>query len=58
MIMDKPIEINKVKVRPTHLAQSCPVCNGHGTLQYGSKICPGCEGKAYILIPAEEVKNG
>jgi DnaJ-class molecular chaperone len=50
--------IDKIKVKPTHLGQTCPVCNGFGTLQYGKKICHGCEGKGYILIPVEEVKHG
>jgi DnaJ-class molecular chaperone len=51
------IQIEKVKVRPTHIAQVCPVCNGFGTLKYGSKGCHACSGKGYILIPAEEIKT-
>ena len=55
--MDKPIKIDKIKVKPTHLAQTCPVCNSFGTLKYGTVKCHACEGKGYILIPAEEVKD-
>lgn len=43
------------KVKPTHVGQKCPVCNGFGTLQYGKVQCHACEGKGYILIPAVEV---
>lgn len=55
-----PREENKIiveKVRAKYIAQTCPVCNGFGTLKYGAKVCQGCEGKGYILIPAEEVKE-
>jgi RecJ-like exonuclease len=51
----KAITIDKIKVKPTHLGQTCPVCNGFGTLRNGTKTCQGCGGKGYILIPAEEV---
>ena len=51
------ITVEKVKVRPTHVAQICPVCNGFGTLKYGSKSCQACDRKGYILIPCEEVKT-
>ena len=36
---------------PLVVAQKCPVCNGYGTLKYGSLVCHGCSGKGYILIP-------
>jgi len=49
--------VDKVKVKPTHLAQVCPVCNGFGTLKHGTKKCQGCDGKGYIFIPAEEVSK-
>jgi len=51
------IQIEKVKVKPTHVAQVCPVCNGFGSLKYGTKTCQACSGKGYILIPAEEIKT-
>ena len=34
-----------------YYAQLCPVCNGFGTLKYGSKTCQGCEGKGYVVVP-------
>ena len=49
--------IKVLKIKATHLAQTCPVCNGFGTLRHGSKMCQGCAGKGYILIPAEEIKE-
>jgi len=36
------------------VAQKCPVCNGFGTLKYGSLTCHGCEGKGYVLVPNED----
>lgn len=39
---------------PAAIAQRCPVCNGFGTLKYGTLICQGCEGKGYVLIPAKK----
>lgn len=41
-------------------AEKCPVCNGFGTLKYGSKVCQACTGKGYILVPntLKEVDNG
>ncbi|HWY79103.1 MAG TPA: hypothetical protein VNW29_01975 [Candidatus Sulfotelmatobacter sp.] len=55
---EKPItSIDRIKIIPTHVAQSCPVCNSWGTLRYGKVTCHACDGKGYILIPAEEVKK-
>ena len=51
------ITIEKIKVKPTHVAQICPVCNGFGTLKYGAKTCQACEGRGYILIPCEAVST-
>lgn len=42
------------KFIPQKLAQRCPVCNGYGTLKYGSKTCQACEGKGYVLVPAAQ----
>ena len=51
---EKPlINIENKKIRATSIAQRCPVCNGFGTLNYGAKTCQACEGKGYILVPAE-----
>lgn len=41
------------KFIPAKIAQLCPVCNGFGTLKYGSKVCQACDGKGYILVPAK-----
>jgi len=35
---------------PWVIAQRCPVCNGFGTLKYGTLVCNACNGKGYILI--------
>lgn len=59
--MDNPqqkLNIKVQKIRPKFVAQVCPTCHGFGTLKFGSKICNGCEGKTWILVPAEEAKNG
>lgn len=49
------LEITKIK--PRYFAQMCPVCNGFGTLRYGTKECQGCIGKGYVLVPTGE-KDG
>jgi len=38
---------------PKFVAQTCPVCNGFGTLKYGTKICQACKGRGYIVINNE-----
>ena len=38
------------KTQTSLTAQKCPVCNGFGTLKYGSLICHGCKGKGYVVI--------
>lgn len=52
--------IEDIKGVPAYTPVKCVVCNGFGTLAYGRKVCPACEGKAYILIPnkIEGVGNG
>ena len=32
-------------------AEKCPVCNGHGSVNYGKLICRACNGKCFIIIP-------
>lgn len=57
--MDKPQhKVKVIQVKVKHLPIECPVCHGFGTLKYGSKVCQACKGKGYVLVPAEEVKNG
>ena len=41
-------------VTPKQIPVKCPVCNGFGTLRYGSVVCHGCQGKGYVLV---DVKN-
>ncbi len=43
------------KIKPSQVGQKCPVCSGFGTLKYGTLMCHGCDGKGFILVPAEEV---
>jgi len=40
-------------LRSTHIAQKCPVCNGFGSLKWGSITCHGCRGKGYVLLPVD-----
>ncbi len=59
---DLPVTIDKIKMRATHLAQVCPVCNGWTTVKHGALQCGACKdtdgvSRGYILIPAEEVKS-
>jgi len=42
---------NKLTINPKYYAQQCPVCNGFGTLRHGTKVCQGCDGRGYILVP-------
>lgn len=37
--------------RPERIAQRCPVCNGWGTVKSGTKVCGGCNGRCYIIVP-------
>ena len=58
--MDKPKETQvseTVRVKPTGMPFRCVICNGFGSLSYGKKVCQACNGKGYILVPVEEVKN-
>lgn len=52
-IMDgRTISPTKIrKIEPEVYAQTCPTCNGFGTLKHGTKICNGCNGKTWILVP-------
>jgi len=40
-------------LKPKFIAQKCPVCSGWGTVSFKRTICHACEGKGFILIPAE-----
>lgn len=39
------------KIKPKFHAEECPVCNGFGSLKNGTKVCQGCSGKGYVLVP-------
>lgn len=43
---------------PKEIAQRCPVCNGFGTLKHFTKVCNGCDGKGYVLVPAIRTDGG
>lgn len=53
----KKLETIFVKVKPKNLPVTCPTCRGFGSLKFGAKICNGCNGKTYILVETEEVRN-
>ncbi len=38
-------------------SEKCPVCNGFGTLKYGTKVCQACRGKGYILVPNRGIEE-
>lgn len=42
------------KFIPSKVAQRCVVCNGFGSLKYGTKVCQACSGSGYLLVPAIE----
>jgi DnaJ-class molecular chaperone len=44
-------EIKIVQVVPKYYAQECPVCHGFGTLRHGTKVCQGCAGKGFVIVP-------
>jgi DnaJ-class molecular chaperone len=50
MKKDTP-KVSVKEIVPELYAQRCPTCNGFGSLKYGAKICNGCNGKTYILVP-------
>lgn len=32
-------------------AERCPVCNGFGSVNWGSKCCNACKGQGYLIVP-------
>lgn len=44
-----------IKLTPENFAQRCPVCNGHGDLNYGKKVCHGCKGKGFLILPIAKI---
>ena len=56
--MMKTPEIPSTPATPiTCHSEKCPVCNGHGTVNYGQLTCKVCQGKCYILVPNEIPKG-
>lgn len=49
MVKDLP----KQKSDSKFSLHECVVCNGFGTLKYGSKTCQACKGRGYIVINNE-----
>lgn len=41
-------------LKPSSIAQRCPVCNGWGTVSFKQITCHACNGKGFILIPIEK----
>lgn len=50
-------EIKVIEATPRELPILCPVCHGFGTLKYGSIKCQGCDGKGWVLVPAQEIQT-
>jgi len=32
-------------------AERCPVCSGHGSVNYGKQMCHACNGRGYLVLP-------
>lgn len=58
MDSQKKLNIEITKVKPKSIGQICPVCRGFRRVNWGKEPCLACEQRGYILVPAEEVKNG
>jgi DnaJ-class molecular chaperone len=39
------------QIKPSYIAQRCPVCNGWGTVSFKRVQCHACGGKGFILVP-------
>ena len=55
--MENKITNPAKEIEPRYLAQQCPVCNGFGTLKYGTKTCQACEGRGYVLVPNFKIEG-
>ena len=40
--------------KPNKIPFKCPVCNGFGTLKYGTVQCQGCGGKGWVIVNQED----
>ena len=43
---------------PKKIPFKCPVCNGFGTLKYGSVTCQGCGGKGWVVVTQDGQNDG
>lgn len=50
-------KIISAQIEPTSIAQRCPVCNGWGTVSFKRIKCHACDGKGFILIPAQKERQ-
>ncbi len=57
MDFQKQFEVKIEKIKAKSIAQKCPVCAGFGRVNWQKQICHGCDGKGYILVPAEEIRG-
>ncbi len=46
---EEPVKVNSIT--PEVYPVRCVVCNGHGDLNYGKKICHACSGRGFLIIP-------
>jgi len=44
------MKTQNVNIEPNKIPFKCPVCNGFGTLKYGTVTCHACNGKGYVVI--------
>ena len=44
---------SNIRFVPSKIAQRCPVCNGFGTLKWGTIECQACNTTGYVLVPAK-----
>ena len=43
---------------PKKIPFKCPVCNGFGTLKYGTIKCQGCDGRGWVVIDQDTKIDG
>jgi len=44
--------------KPVKIPFKCPVCNGFGTLKYGTVQCQGCDGKGWVVVNQDGQNDG
>lgn len=43
---------------PKKIPFKCPVCNGFGSLKYGTIKCQGCGGKGWVIVTQDGQMEG